>query len=292
MKIQWLNYFLSVAKNLSFTKAAHECHIAQPALSKQIKQLEEEVDIILFNRASKKISLTDAGEVFYKYIFELMEYYELSLKNVHNIFRYPDHFSIGISSFADSELLADAIDKMQRAVPNIIIEYKTVCASNPMRWLNEQQCDIVFTWSDIDSISDGITTDIIIDRNFEILLSHKNSLCKKDEILKNDIKSQTLIIPSCPYCDSFTKFYLHKLKCIGITYDKYLIAKDRESMYFMLESNMGISIVPENIFINHSSGICNRHIKECCKFGQWKSMYISTNENVFIKILVNMLSKS
>ena len=63
MDLRQLKFFLGVATCESFTKAAEQLHIAQPALSIAIKKLEEELDVLLFNRRDRKISLTAEGEV-------------------------------------------------------------------------------------------------------------------------------------------------------------------------------------------------------------------------------------
>src|SRR5436309_15124549 len=62
MQLQQLVYFVSVARNLHFTRAAQEVHVSQPALSKQIHELERELGTALFNRARGNITLTAAGE--------------------------------------------------------------------------------------------------------------------------------------------------------------------------------------------------------------------------------------
>ena len=63
MSFRRIEYFLSVAKHLNFTKAARECYVAQAAISQQIKQFEEELGFKLFNRGGASVSLTPAGGV-------------------------------------------------------------------------------------------------------------------------------------------------------------------------------------------------------------------------------------
>ena len=65
MELRHLRYFVSVVQQGSFTKAAEKMFTAQPSLSQQIKDLEEEVGVLLFDRSAKKIRLTDEGEAFY-----------------------------------------------------------------------------------------------------------------------------------------------------------------------------------------------------------------------------------
>ena len=80
MKIEKLYYFLSVAKHLNFTRAAQECHIAQPAISEQNSSLEKELGVQLFERGARSIRLTAAGEVFYQHISRFVQNYEQSLQ--------------------------------------------------------------------------------------------------------------------------------------------------------------------------------------------------------------------
>ena len=70
-----LQVFCSVARNLSFTKASHELHITQPAISKHIQELEQEYDTLLFNRLNNRIELTPAGELLLVHARQIMDRY-------------------------------------------------------------------------------------------------------------------------------------------------------------------------------------------------------------------------
>ena len=62
-----IEYFLTVARNLSFTKTAEELYVTQPAVSRQISFLEKELDSILFDRTNKSTILTDAGQLYFEF---------------------------------------------------------------------------------------------------------------------------------------------------------------------------------------------------------------------------------
>ncbi len=64
MELRHLRYFLAVADNLSFTRAADQLHVTQPTLSHQVKQLEEQVGSTLFDRIGRRVQLTPSGEIF------------------------------------------------------------------------------------------------------------------------------------------------------------------------------------------------------------------------------------
>ncbi len=67
MNIHQVRIFYIAAQTLSITKTAKKLHLSQPSVSIQIKDLEDSLNVRLFDRISRKISLTDAGQVFYEY---------------------------------------------------------------------------------------------------------------------------------------------------------------------------------------------------------------------------------
>lgn len=73
IEIKPLRYFLAIADTLSFTRASEQLYVAQPALSMAMKKLERELDVTLFHRRDRKISLTDEGKVLYEYARKLIQ---------------------------------------------------------------------------------------------------------------------------------------------------------------------------------------------------------------------------
>src|SRR5699024_7991364 len=64
VKLDRIEIFCAVARNISFSKAAEECHVAQSAVSQQIRAMEEELGFALFERSTRRVSFTDAGQSF------------------------------------------------------------------------------------------------------------------------------------------------------------------------------------------------------------------------------------
>uniref|UniRef100_UPI000E2F9180 LysR family transcriptional regulator n=1 Tax=Klebsiella pneumoniae TaxID=573 RepID=UPI000E2F9180 len=67
MLLRHIRYFLAVAEQGNFTRAADALHVSQPTLSQQIKQLEDALGAPLFDRSGRRVQLTDAGEAWMRY---------------------------------------------------------------------------------------------------------------------------------------------------------------------------------------------------------------------------------
>ena len=82
MELRLLRYFLTVAKEQSFTKAAEQLHITQPTLSRQMAAFEEDLGITLFIRSGKKISLTDEGILLKRRALEILNLEERTIEEL------------------------------------------------------------------------------------------------------------------------------------------------------------------------------------------------------------------
>lgn len=118
--------FYYVAKNNSITRAANELMISQPAISKSIKTLEDQMGVTLFERKRDGVTLTDAGELFYKKIkdaMELIESAESDIKELTN--KENSSINIGASKTIIHEFLMPYIKSFHMMYPNIKIRIFT-----------------------------------------------------------------------------------------------------------------------------------------------------------------------
>lgn len=85
MLLRHINYFLAVAQHQSFTRAAAALHVSQPALSQQVKQLEDTLGVQLFDRTGRAIKLTDAGRVYHHYARRALQDLDQGKRAVHDV---------------------------------------------------------------------------------------------------------------------------------------------------------------------------------------------------------------
>ncbi|MED4752594.1 LysR family transcriptional regulator [Brevibacillus choshinensis] len=129
MDIRQLQYFVEVAKQKSFTKAANTMHVSQPSISKMMKALEEELGVVLLDRAERKMELTDAGELVYDHatkVLQLMDSLSSSIGEVRNMER--GRVKMGMMPTVGSFLLPNVIAMFKKSYPGIDIEMKEYSA--------------------------------------------------------------------------------------------------------------------------------------------------------------------
>lgn len=189
--------FYAVANNGNITKAAEELMISQPAISKSIKNLEEQLGGQLFVRTKRGVILTEEGKEFYKYISKAMEY----IHNAENKFTdlinlNTGTIKIGISSTLTKEFLLPYLEQFHKKYPNIDIEIVTNVSSELIPKLRNGLIDIIIL-NVVDSIKDNdieITNCKEINDCFIVNKDYKE-LTKK-QLTLDDINNYPLILQS------------------------------------------------------------------------------------------------
>ncbi|MEW6662038.1 MAG: selenium metabolism-associated LysR family transcriptional regulator [Bacillota bacterium] len=122
MNIKQLQVFVAVARELSFTRAANSLYMTQPAVSWQIKSLEEELEIQLLERRDRYVALTQAGEEFLAYAISMVNTWEQSLAMIGELKGFQrGHLNIASSTLPGEYLLPQAIGGFRKRYPGVKI---------------------------------------------------------------------------------------------------------------------------------------------------------------------------
>lgn len=123
MEIKHLQYFMEVTKSGSFTQAANQLYITQPAISRIIKSLEEELGTTLFIRSRKKLVLTEEGQVVYQHAKSIEAEYQTLLSNLGQFKQLKKgHMRIGLPSITNGFFFSQLIAPFHRQYPDITFQ--------------------------------------------------------------------------------------------------------------------------------------------------------------------------
>ena len=131
MELRHLRYFVGVAETENVSRAAAKLHVSQPALSRQIRDLEDEIGFQLFERTAKSVSLTNAGRVFLNDARALLKQAEEAVKKAHSVAHAGEtEIHVGYSPAPTALLLPATLRAFQRAMPNVHVKLHD--------WANEE----------------------------------------------------------------------------------------------------------------------------------------------------------
>ena len=195
MELRLLRYFLTVAKEQSFTKAAEQLHITQPTLSRQMAAFEEDLGITLFIRSGKKISLTDEGILLKRRALEILNLEERTLEELKGKEEVVEGtITIGCGEFAAVETLAKICKTYKEKYPLVQIVLHTATADAVYEMMNKGLVDIALFMEPVDT--EGLDYIRITDcDHWCVGMRPDDPLAEKEFIKKEDLIGKPLILP-------------------------------------------------------------------------------------------------
>ena len=195
MELRLLRYFLTVAKEQSFTKAAEQLHITQPTLSRQMAAFEEELGVTLFIRNGKKISLTEEGILLKRRALEILNLGEKTLEELKGKEDVVEgNTTIGCGEFAAVETLAKICKTYKEKYPLVQIVLHTATADAVYEMMNKGLVDIALFMEPVDT--EGLDYIRITDcDHWCVGMRPDDPLAEKEFIRKEDLIGKPLILP-------------------------------------------------------------------------------------------------
>jgi DNA-binding transcriptional LysR family regulator len=145
MELRHLRYFVSVAEALSFTKAAQKLHTSQPSLTRQIRDLEEELGVRLLHRTKQKVTLTDEGRLF---LADAKRLLALAVETVESVRRLRSGevraLNVGYVSNLFYDLLPKTLDSFHQTFPAVSVNLFDLSCGEQFRALEEGKLDLGF----------------------------------------------------------------------------------------------------------------------------------------------------
>jgi DNA-binding transcriptional LysR family regulator len=204
MELRHLRYFLTVAEELHFARAAEKLHMDQSPLSRAIKDLEDELGAKLFTRTTRNIRLTHAGKVFLERvprIFEALEQARDGAKSAASGFH--GQLRIALSDGITPSRLPALLARSREEEPEVEIRLFEVPLDQQIRGLQEDLYDAGLSMAD--EVGDGIVTTPAWDDELMVALSLRHPLLEHRRIPLEMVLQQRLVLGDPAACQGHTR---------------------------------------------------------------------------------------
>lgn len=291
--IEQMTYFLAIEKHKSFSIASHELCISQSSLSKQIKALEIELDTKLFDRNTRNISLTLAGEEFSIYAKKFVNDYENIITNMK---KYSNNNSpmlnIGTIPVLTQYGFTSTIAAFKNIHPDIGINIIENENEDILNMLCKSEIDLALL-RNLNLPKESLDILPLIDDELVLVTSKDHPLAKKDKISLSDAKDENFILlgaRSGIYATCISECEKHGFTP-NIVHSMYKI----ETVLGLVGENLGVTMLMKNVIssFNHSNiAIVSLENPLIASFAivSNKNKKLSTNEKLFKDFLCKISS--
>lgn len=248
MELRHLKYFLKLAQELSFVRAAEKLFISQPPLSRQIKELETEIGAQLFERNNKRVILTDAGKYYQKEIQELLQNLERINRTTQKISQNQSgEFRIAYVSSIFSGDISKLLQFLATQYPFVNFRLYEIPTVKQIAALEEGKIDLGIVRAPLHSPK--IQTQLWFKDSFSLVFNrNKYNITSEADLEK--LKEETFVFFNKEYAPRYYDNLLEICSKYGFEAKVVHESNNISSIIQLVKNGLGISIVPTNVVKN------------------------------------------
>ena len=246
MNLKRLRYFVAVAEELHFGRAAQRLHMSQPPLSQQIRLLEREFDTALFDRSTRRVSLTDAGAFLYPEAVRLLA----SADGVDRLMDQHHHghagtLRVGFVDSAAYEVMPRALSEYRRRWPRVDYELHTMSSDEQVRALREGRIDLGIGRAAADP--QHVEATLVTHERLLVAAGASHRLAAASTTSLRDLSGETMIGFDRRVSPSLHAVLAGMLGAEGVPYDPVIEATEYTTILGFVAAGEGIAIVPASV---------------------------------------------
>lgn len=244
MEMHQVRYFLAVCRTLNFTKAAEECNVAQPSLTRAIQKLEEEFGGLLFHRERANTHLTELGKAMMPHLQRTYDAAQTA-RQLASGFKKGDvvHLRVGVSRAVPPATIANVLGGVQQAVPSLEL---TIGADADAKLVDEAvagELD-VFVTGDDSELPEKVHSWTLGREPLVAVMASDHPLAAKETLSAQDFEGVELIeLTNCPIAERFR----HICADIGVTPKALKRVASCDHVVALVREGLGVAILPPSM---------------------------------------------
>ena len=289
MELTHIRYFITVAEELHFGRAAAKLHIAQPALSQQIKRLEDELETKLFNRTSRRVELTAAGKIFLNKARGLVEGADELFDTISSLGKgQSGHLSIAFNEPAINTFLPKTIEKFMRKYPEVQLSLKELGITEQFKAFDEKRLDLGFMRPFGHDIS-VYSKRLMMREKYVIALPENHKLCRNSSISLDMIGDEPLILFSKATHPKLRTRFEECFQAANFQPNIIQELSSKRTTLALVATGMASAFVPESSMLNSPSGVEFRKLDSDLPDVEIFALWLPENDSPLIKNFLNLI---
>jgi len=251
MELRHIRYFLAVAEELHFGRAAERLNISQPPLSMQIQNLEEELQVKLFDRSRRQVQLTRCGERFLRRAKAILSEIDNAVKEVQALDRGEmDTISIGYKSGIMLEEITPLLKEFQKTYPGVRLKFIQASVAEQYQAVNDHRLDIGFIDAPVAEHSSLYTTEkitgvAVLKEKMMLAIPSDHPFSDRKSVDLSEIRSDPFIILSRQAVPSVYDFMIGLCQSAGFTPNIKYQAEQLTEVLTYVAAGYGVALTPE-----------------------------------------------
>ena len=243
MEFRQLQYFLGVANELHFSKAAEKLFIAQPALSRQIQALEDSLGVLLFERNKRNVKLTPAGEYLREEATQVLSQLENISNRTQLIHRGEEgELRIGHPGSAIYSVIPPLLSQLRSVFPQIKANLSEILEDDLFGFLKNYQIDVGFIREPFVDIQ--LSTKVLMEESFALVLPENHWITTDNFTSLSQIKNESFVLPPRHAGSTYYDLLIRMCEREGFSPNVVHESIHGATILRLVEYNLGISIMP------------------------------------------------
>lgn len=291
MELRQIKYFVAVAEELHFGRAAERCHIAQPPLSQQIKKLEEELGVRLLERTSRKVSLTPEGKEFLRRCKDIQDRLEEAVNCVQDMAEgLEGQLRVGFIGPASLSKLPQTIRAFREKNPNIRLDFSAKSTTEQLPMLRGDRLDIAFVRLFGHDIT-GLDSMIFLREPYVLAIPEGHPFTERDRLDITDLEGEPLIFNQRIAQPALYRSLMGSFHKAGFMPNIVQEVNTEQSTVALVATGLGMALVPASSAGDKRSGVVFKPLDG--DLPQWEitALWKQKNESVILQNFLAVVSE-
>jgi LysR family hca operon transcriptional activator len=259
MELRHLRYFIAVADELSFTRAAQRLHTAQPSLSQQIRNLEDEVGTPLFERTRRKVELTEAGKVFLAEARLVVAQADRAVARARQVGQGRATVTIGFVPAAEIRVFPVILPRLRLRFPEVNVELRSLPTAEQEEALLRGDIDVAFMRRPV--VSPELRSEVVLTEPLVVVLPSGHPLAKLKRIAPAQLSGEPFISTHPQFSGQVHSVVEAYCEAHGIQRKVAQVATNILLNLNLVGMGLGYALLPAYVSSLTSRAICTRPLE-------------------------------